>query len=71
MNLHGRFVRRLEARYEQLVGGLRSSGPDSRAHQQAFEAVKDLGREALAELGRRELYPWRESELAEQVSPDE
>jgi hypothetical protein len=58
-DLQARFARAVEAEYAVRVAKYRAAGADGQsAHQFALEEVTELGREALAELRARNLFPW-------------
>jgi hypothetical protein len=60
VELQSRFVRALEARYAAHVTQLMAKDLDAdSAHECALEQITDFGREALEELRRRGLFPWR------------
>lgn len=65
------FARAVEAEYARRVAACQEAGlnPED-AHLRALEEAKQLGREALEELGRRGLFPWPGTEPETEGGPD-
>ena len=69
--LQTRFARNLEAEYGQRAASYIAEGLDSEeSHRRALEDAKQLGQEALEELGRRGLFPWSGAEGKREGDPD-
>ena len=69
--IQSRFARAVEARYARQATRYQDAGlGPKQAHLRAFEDAKKLGREALEELRRRGLFPWRGAELEPEGGPD-
>lgn len=61
--LQSRFARALEMEFEQRLGRFRAAGLEPEAaHERALTDVLRVEGEALEELRRRGLFPWREED---------